>query len=136
MRRALLGGAVVAAGVCAATLRSDAEVSVIGNTGPSSSATPYVTPVGAGVRTVSIFTVGDTVNPKNDQNTQYRMVGIPDGLGAFDNGDGTFTLTMNHEIASGGATRAHGANGAFVSVWKIDRTSLKVLAVNDLIRTV
>jgi hypothetical protein len=38
------------------------------------------------------------------------MVGISDGLGAFDNGDGTFTVLMNHEIANTlGVTRAHGA---------------------------
>ena len=26
------------------------------------------------------------------------MVGIPDGLGAYDNGDGTFTVLMNREL--------------------------------------
>ena len=28
----------------------------------------------------------------------YRMAGIPDGLGAFDNGDGTLTVLMNQEL--------------------------------------
>jgi len=28
------------------------------------------------------------------------MVGIPDGLGAYDNRDGSFTLLMNHELGS------------------------------------
>ncbi len=28
------------------------------------------------------------------------MVGIPDGLGAFDNHDGTFTVLMNHELGN------------------------------------
>jgi hypothetical protein len=37
-----------------------------------------------GIGTTSILTVGDSVGG-------YRMVGIPDGLGAYDNGDGTFT---------------------------------------------
>src|SRR4030095_4330077 len=64
--------------------------------------------------------------------TPYRMVGIPDGLGAFDNGDGTFTVLMNHEIASGGVTRAHGANGAFVSRWIIRKHDLTVLHGEDL----
>lgn len=41
------------------------------------------------VKTESILSVGDSVGG-------YRMVGIPDGLGAFDNGDNTFTLLMNH----------------------------------------
>ena len=40
------------------------------------------------------------------------MVGLPDGLGAFDNGDGTFTLLANHEAGStNGIPRAHGAAG-------------------------
>jgi hypothetical protein len=60
-------------------------------TGPSSSASPYVLRAAPGVVTKAILTVGDSVGG-------YRLVGIPDGLGAFDNGDGTFTLMMNHEI--------------------------------------
>src|SRR4030095_13981725 len=81
--------------------------------------------------------------------TPYRMVGIPDGLGAFDNGDGTFTLVMNHELPvniSGpvpgpagvatpvGVARAHGNAGAFVSMWTIDKTSLQVLHGEDLLQ--
>lgn len=77
--------------------------------GPSSSASPYVRRVEPGVVSVAILTVGDAVDG-------YRLVGIPDGLGAFDNGDGTFTLLVNHEInAALGIPRAHGAKGAFVS---------------------
>jgi hypothetical protein len=62
-------------------------------TGPSSSESPYVVRSQAGVITKSIITTGDSVNG-------YRMVGIPDGLGAYDNGDGTFTVLMNHELGS------------------------------------
>lgn len=48
----------------------------------------------------------------------YRLVGIPDGLGAFDNGDGTITLLVNHELGSTkGVVRSHGSKGAFVSKW-------------------
>jgi Bacterial protein of unknown function (DUF839) len=67
----------------------------------------------------------------------YRMVGIPDGLGAFDNGDGTFTVLMNHELgATAGAVRAHGAKGAFVSRWTIRKDDLSVVGAGDLIREV
>src|SRR5215471_18503277 len=67
---------------------------------------PYIVPVAPGVSTQAILTVGDTVNG-------YRMVGIPDGLGAFDNGNGTFTVLMNHELVNTeGVTRAHGGMGA------------------------
>ena len=83
--------------------------------------------------TVSVFTVGDSVNFKPDGVTPYRMVGIADGLGALDNGDGTFTLVMNHEIGGSisggvitplGVAREHGNAGAFVSRWTIDKDTL------------
>src|SRR5262245_41077663 len=105
-------------------------------TGPSSSESPYLLRSTPGIVVKSILTAGDTVNLKPDGITPYRMVGIPDGLGAFDNGDGTFTLLMNHEIASGGAVRAHGANGAFVSKWIIRKDDLTVLHGEDLIQSV
>jgi hypothetical protein len=65
------------------------------------------------------------------------MVGIPDGLGAFDNGDGTFTLLMNHELRpDAGVQRAHGAIGAFVSKWTIAKDDLRVIKGEDLIQQV
>ena len=98
-------------------------------TGPSSSESPYVVGSQSGVVTKSILTVGDAVGG-------YRMVGIPDGLGAFDNGDGTFTVLMNHELSStAGIVRAHGARGAFVSKWTVRKSDLTVLHGEDLIKT-
>ena len=44
----------------------------------------YVLPVAAGVVVKPIFTVGELPT-----GSTYQMVGIPDGLGAYDNGDGT-----------------------------------------------
>ena len=65
------------------------------------------------------------------------MVGIPDGLGAFDNGDGTFTVLMNHELSpTQGVARDHGGIGAFVSKLVIDKTTLEVLQGSDLIKHV
>src|SRR5262245_10188949 len=93
-------------------------------------ATPYIVPTDPAVATQAILTVGDSVGG-------YRMVGIPDGLGAFDNGDGTFTLLMNHELGNTlGVTRAHGSAGAFVSEWVIDKTTLQVLSGQDLMQQV
>lgn len=98
-------------------------------TGPSSSQTPYLVPTGAGVDVKSIITVGDAA-PNG-----YKMVGIPDGLGAFDNGDGTFTVLMNQEIAANlGAVRAHGSTGAFVSKWVIKKSDLSIVSGDDLIK--
>lgn len=102
----------------------------LGATGPSSSQTPYVTPTAPGWAVTSILTVGDAAD------NGYKMVGIPDGLGAYDNGNGTFTVLMNHELGgSDGAVRAHGATGAFVSEWTIRKSDFKVLSGSDLIQS-
>ena len=70
----------------------------------------------------------------------YKMAGIPDGLGAYDNGDGTFTLLMNHELQNSGSlsgvTRAHGSKGAFVSKWIIKKSDLSVVSGQDLMQNV
>lgn len=98
--------------------------------GPSSSDAPYLLPAAPGVSTTSLLTVGDSVGG-------YRMTGLADGLGAFDNGDGTFTVLMNHELTStAGVVRAHGATGAFVSRWVIDSATLRVISGGDLIQRV
>jgi hypothetical protein len=99
-------------------------------TGPSSSQTPYVVPVATGVKITSILTTGDSVGG-------YKMVGIPDGLGAYDNYDGTFTLLMNQELGNTvGVTRNHGSIGAFVSRWVINKSDFKVLGGADLMQRV
>lgn len=109
---------------------------VFAATGPSSSAAPYLVPESPAVAFTSILTAGDTVESTH-QDGAYRMAGIPDGLGAYDNGDGSITVLMNHELSAGaGVARAHGGTGAFVSQWKIRKRDLKVLEGRDLIRTV
>ena len=103
--------------------------------GPSSSATPYVVNVAKGVDIVAILTVGDSVSAKPISATAYRMVGIPDGLGAFDNYDGTFTVLMNHELGPTlGVAREHGFAGAFVSHWIVRKGDLAVLHGGDQIK--
>jgi hypothetical protein len=99
--------------------------------GPSSSQAPYVNAIASGVEFTSILTAGDAAR------NGYRMSGIPDGLGAYDNGDGTITVLMNHEIDNAnGAVRVHGAKGAFVSEWVINKRTLRVISGNDLIKNV
>jgi len=98
--------------------------------GPSSSQTPYVIPVRSGVQTTSVLTTPDIING-------YKMCGTPDGLGAFDNGNGTFTLLMNHEfVNTAGIVRAHGSKGAFVSKWIINKANLSVVSGSDLMQNV
>jgi len=114
--------------------------------GPSSSQPPYLVPADVpGVEIVSVLTVGDSVNDKTGPESDYpwyRLVGTPDGLGAYDNGDGTFTLLVNHEIGDDqGIARAHNSGslgagatpgGAFVSRWIIRTSDFKVLHGEDL----
>jgi hypothetical protein len=100
-------------------------------TGPSSSQTPYLKPNTPATTTItSILTVTDVIGG-------YKMCGIMDGIGAYDNGNGSFTLLINHEIGStSGVTRAHGSTGAFVSKWVINKTTLAVTSGADLIQNV
>lgn len=98
--------------------------------GPSSSQTPYVTPTAPGWHVTSIISAGDAAD------NGYKMVGIPDGLGAYDNGNGTLTVLINHELgASDGIARVHGATGAFVSEWVINKADFKVISGADLAAT-
>lgn len=101
------------------------------NIRPNSSKSPYLTPVASGVKFDAIISVGDSAN------NGYKMVGIPDGTGAWDNNNGTFTLLVNHELNSTvGINRAHGAKGAFVSKWVINKSDLSVVSGADLIQKV
>lgn len=126
--RNLLKGAVAGSG---ALLLSRAKIPFPAYAGPSTTVVSYVVPSAPGVEITPILTVGDAAD------NGYRMVGIPDGLGALANGP-TFTLFMNHELTatagnSGpGIVRAHGRSGAFVSRWTIDCTTLRVLSGEDL----
>jgi hypothetical protein len=131
-RRHLIIGSLAAFDIVTGTAPIPAETIM----GPSSSATPYVINVPSNVDITAILTVGDSVNNKPDGMTRYRMVGIPDGLGAFDNYDGTFTVLMNHEIPiedpdEDGIVRQHGFAGAFVSHWIIRKSDLTVLHGGD-----
>ena len=127
------------AGALDAGTQSDAAT----GDGGVSSQPAYLLPSLTGVVIKPFFKAGDSVNNKPDGVTPYRMVGIPDGLGALDNGDGTFTLLSNHELSTGGTpvaplgiTRAHGSAGAFVSKWQVRKSDLTVLHGEDLIQTV
>ena len=102
--------------------------------GASTTQTPYLVPSIGTVSFTSILSVGDTVpgSVKAD-GTPWRFVGIPDGIGALDNGDGTATVLVDHEIgATSGMVRAHGSAGAFVDRLIVNKASLKVLSASDL----
>jgi hypothetical protein len=110
-----------------AALLALAGVAGAQNIGPSTATEPYLVPspgMEAAVKTTSILTSGDSIGG-------YKLVGVPDGLGAFAE-DGTFILLVNHELgARAGAVRGHGATGAFVSRWQIQRDDLRVSMGED-----
>ncbi|MCX7190365.1 MAG: hypothetical protein NTU92_08345 [Methylotenera sp.] len=96
----------------------------------SMAAPAYITALAQGWQVQPIMTVGET------SSNGYAMVGVPDGLGAYANADGSFTLLMNHELSPDkGTVRAHGQKGAFVSRWVIEVESLKVQSGADLIKS-
>jgi autotransporter-associated beta strand protein len=117
--------------VAAATTVSLSAQSLI--QGPSSSQTSYLTPTAVGWSATSLLTVGDGIGG-------YLFAGIPDGLGAYSNGDGTMTVLANHEIGNDyttgvlkGAVRAHGAAGGFVSKWVINTSTWQVVSGGDFV---
>ena len=58
----------------------------------------YTVPLTSEYTIKKIISAGDTVPETSDPTKQYQMVGIPDGLGAHGNPDGTTTVFMNHEL--------------------------------------
>jgi hypothetical protein len=96
-------------------------------TGPSTTQTPYILPSLPNVRFSSILSAGDTV-----AGAPTPFVGVPDGIGVFDNGDGTATVVLNHELAAtAGAVRAHGSTGSFVDRLVINTSTLQVVSEKD-----
>ena len=103
-------------------------------TGPSSSTAPYLLGSEPNVHFTSIITVGDALSPGG---TTGVFGGLADGLGAFDNGDGTFTALVAHEIRdTAGAVRDHGSIGAYIDRLVIDKSTLQVVSGDDAIQTV
>src|SRR3954469_2455142 len=123
-RRTVLKGAAIGTG---ALLFDRPGLALGQGAGFRTAVQSYVVPsLPDGVEITPILTVGDRAG------NGYRMVGIPDGLGAMANGQ-TFTLLMNHELGgSSGVVRKHCSAGAFVSRGPLDRETLLVRAGEDL----
>jgi hypothetical protein len=105
--------------VLAAVAASIAATAALADT----SVKDYVVPVGDHYEVDALLSVGDQV-PWAGGSGQYRMVGIPDGLGAHKNADGTSTLFMNHELnfaaISEPVVGGPKNRGAIVSKWILD----------------
>ena len=104
-------------------------------TGPSSSASPYLVPTASGWTASSVISAGDAV-PYAGRATSYIFPGTPDGLGAFDNGNGTITVLANHEFSNTrGARGIGGTTGSLVSQLVVDKNTLQVLSGRELVNT-
>jgi Bacterial protein of unknown function (DUF839) len=114
--RRLLGGALAAA----------LAMTVVAGPGlAATSVKAYVEPVGGEYRVKALFSVDDKVPLLGGApGRQYRMVGIPDGLGAHPNRGHTSTLYMNHELGftaqSEPVVGGPKNRGAIVSKWILD----------------
>jgi len=85
-------------------------------------------------------TAGDVVGGKT-------IAGVPDGMGAYANKDGTISVLSNHEIAltnttltsddfSVRTTRAFGGTGAFVTKFTVKPSTMQVTKVEEAIKKI
>lgn len=113
-RRTILGGAAATVVALATAMPALATTAV----------KPYAVPIGTQYDVTPLFSVNDTVPETSDPSQQYRMVGIPDGLGAHSNGEGTTTLYMNHEFTQSTLSQpvldGPEYRGTYVSKWILD----------------
>jgi hypothetical protein len=112
-------------GTFAVALALALTVAVAGSGLAATSIKPYVEPVGSHYQVKALFSADDKVPLLGGAaGQQYRMVGIPDGLGAHRNRDGTATLFMNHELGftalSEPVVGGPKNRGAIVSRWTLD----------------
>lgn len=99
--------------------------------GPSTTTSPYLIGSVPNVGLTSILTAGDPLPGGG------VFAGLADGLVAFDNGDGTVTVLVVHNLGSSmGLVRDHGAIGGYIDRLVIDKQTLEVTLADDLIQSV
>lgn len=112
-RMAMLAGMVMTAGLAVAAATAAIQ-----------DVKEYAVGIAGGYETTRLLSVGDTVPETSNPAKQFKMVGIPDGLGAHANPDGTRTIYMNHELTSGTLSEPVVGDplnrGAFVSKLTVD----------------
>ena len=95
--------------------------------------TPYLTASQSNVQFRVILSAGDTAGTKAD-GSAWLLGGVMDGMGAFDNGNGTVTVLIAHEMRETlGVVRDHGAKGAYVSQLIVDKATLGVVSGSDAV---
>jgi hypothetical protein len=94
----------------------------------------YVLSKNSAVNIKAIATVGDAV-------TGTMVRGIPDGMGAYDNGRGGITLLSVHEVSTGSALALKGKSstapwGTSITQFNISKTNKSVTQVQNFIQKV
>ena len=101
-----------------------AAVPATADAGVFTSVKPYVKPVGRQYSIKPLLSVGDHVRQMGHRRRQYRMVGIPDGLGLRKTRHGS-ELFMNHELTTSDVSEPFVGGprqrGAFVSRFRLAR---------------
>jgi hypothetical protein len=94
--------------------------------------TAYTVPATSEYTIVPLLSAGDAVPETSDPTLRYRMVGIPDGLGAYENDDGNIVLHMNHELVKNSLSQplvdGPTNRGALVSKWLLNRANGSVIS--------
>jgi hypothetical protein len=81
---------------------------------------------GSALKISSLITNGEFTNGLNPGDSVYAPIGIFDGMGAYANGDGTYTLLVNNELAAdrGYGYQLEGVQGVFtgarIASYKVD----------------
>src|SRR5262245_39021053 len=92
----------------------------------------YVRPVEPTVALTPLLTVGEEVARTSNAGQNYRMVVIPDGMGAHATAKGTVRLLLNHELnkdaVSTPVAGGKPVNGAFVSEYLLDPKGGSILS--------
>ena len=101
-------------------------------TAHAADAPTYVLSASDGAAISVIATTGDTIGSE-------VLRGVPDGMGALKNADGTLTLLSNHEISLSSAVAqasksATGTWGSSISKLTFDPTTNKITKVENLIK--
>jgi hypothetical protein len=83
-------------------------------------------------RVKALLTVGETVPLTRDLSRDYRMVGIPDGLGMYKDEQGNVHLFVNHELRNTVASQpfvdSPSVKGAFISHYLLAGDNASVLS--------
>ena len=114
------------------------------NTTSAFAGVPASTTAATPVYVVSANTAAATITPiltTGDSDGKVTWAGTPDGMGAYKNSKGTYSLLVNHELTAADevvarTTRAYGGYGAMISKVTFNPSTQKVTGVEEAIKSI